>query len=297
MQYKCPFCKRKPLNNFGEVKEFWYCNYCSLARIKKIPKANYDETYYEGKSSLASKFFSPIARFFYAIREAYAGNGHYNLWIDVGAGEGAFLKTVSASQKIGVEISSAGRKIMNEAGLKTFTEKEFLSSKELKADVISFWHVLEHVDEPWDYLSAARKNLNKNGKVIIGIPSLDSLEFHFFGRYWFHLVPKYHVWHFSPKFMKTLLKKTGFKVKEIDYWSIEHHLTGVLQSFINKMAHSDSVLHRLVKRKERFSSIAFKDIFWSFFWLTIGFPVVFLFWVVGSLLRKSGTIVVVAYKE
>lgn len=297
MRNICPFCNRRPLNDLRGVSEYWYCNSCSIAKLKKIPKVNYNEAYYEGKSSFISKLFSPIANFFYAKRRAYVGNILYNFWIDVGAGEGGFLKTVPALRKLGVEVSVAGRKKMKKSRLKAITEKEFLCSKNLKADVISFWHVLEHVENPWDYLAVAKRNLNKAARIIIGVPNQDSFESLFFGRHWFHLVPNYHIWHFSPKSITMLLKKTGFKVGKIDYWSVEHHLAGVLQSFINKTANSDSVLHRLIRRKDKFSSITFKDIFWSSFWLTIGLPIVLLFWIAGSIFRKPGTIVVVAYVE
>lgn len=289
---KCPICKKTPDSSFFGILGYRYCLRCHLGWLKMLPKTSYTENYYRGTSSIISKLFLPIALFFYMIRGSFA-KGRKKLWIDVGAGDGGFLKTVNAQRKIGVEISLAGRKIMEKAGLKTLSNKKFLKTSGLNADVISYWHVLEHVEKPWEYLEAGKRNLSKKGKIIIGIPNSDSLELKYFKKYWFHLVPKYHLWHLSKKSIELFLTEKGFKIDSIDYWSLEHHLTGILQSFINSTAGSDSVLHRLVKRGLNYSP-SFKDIFWSIFWLTIGFPVVFLFWVISALSKKSGTIVVTA---
>ena len=182
---------------------------------------------------------------------------------------------------------------MKKIGLLTLSDKEFLVSKNLRADVISFWHVIEHLEEPDRYLSVAYENLNKNGKIVLGIPNHRSFEFKVFGRHWFHLVPEYHIWHFSLKSITQLLNRTGFTVNLVDNWSIEHHLTGILQSFINRSTGSDSVLHRLVKRGMNYS-LSFKDAFWSVFWLSIGLPIVLFFWILSSVFNQSGTIVIVA---
>lgn len=289
----CPICEKKPSASFFGIKGYNYCLHCCLGWLKKITKALYTEKYYKGTSSVISKLFVPIGLFFYMIRRSFAGSGKKNLWIDIGAGDGEFLRTVNAQRKIGVDISLAGRKIMEKAGLETLSNEKFLKTSGLNADVISYWHVLEHVEKPWEYLEAGKRNLSKNGKIIIGIPNSDSFELHFFKNYWFHLIPQYHFWHFSKKSMSLLLKKSGFKIDLIDYWSIEHHFAGTLQSFINRTAGSDNVLHRLVKRGLDYK-FCFKDIFWITFWLTIGLPAVLLFWLVSSLSHKSGTIVFVA---
>lgn len=292
----CPICKKKSSSSFFGIEGYRYCSNCHLGWLKKLPKVVYAENYYKGTSSIASKLFAPIRLFFYILRKTFAGMDRKKIWIDVGAGDGGFLKTVNAEEKIGVEISLAGRDIMEKDGLKTLSDEKFLKTSGLNADIISYWHVLEHVEKPWEYLKAGKRNLAKAGKIIIGIPNSDSFEFRYFRNSWFHLVPQYHLWHFSLKSMSLLLADTGFKIESIDYWSIEHHLTGILQSFINKTVGSDSVLHRLVKRGLDYSP-SLKDIFWSIFWLTIGLPIVFLFWIISSLSHKSGTIVLVVKKN
>lgn len=291
---RCPICKKVPDSSLFGIAGYRYCFGCHLGWLKKLPKTSYRENYYKGTSSIVSKLFVPIGLFFYMIRKSFAKGGK-KLWIDVGAGDGGFLKTVNSQRKIGVEISLAGRKIMEKTGLETLSNEKFLKTSGLNADIISYWHVLEHVEKPWEYLEAGKRNLSKKGRIIIGIPNSDSFELKYFKKYWFHLVPKYHLWHFSKKSIEFFLSKAGFKVDSVDHWSIEHHLAGTLQSFINITAGSDSVLHRLVKRGLDYSP-TFKDIFWSIFWLTIGLPAVFFFWAASSIFRRPGTFILVAKK-
>src|SRR3989338_2498154 len=259
----CPLCGSRVINGMYGLSGYLMCNNCLLGWKKKLKSTEYVTEYYVGKSTLARRLFTPLQNFFYSIRQWYAGR-----------------------QK---------KKMMKESGLDTLSDKEFIRTKGLGADVISFWHVLEHVEKPEEYLDAARNNLKKGGKIIIGVPNIDSFEFKFSKQYWFHLQPQFHLWHYSPSSLTNLLQKSKFKINTIDYWSIEHHLTGVLQTFINKFSGSkENVLHRLVKRSAGGSKVRLGDIFWSGFFLTLGAPIIVLFWTIGSIFRRSGTIVVVA---
>lgn len=292
----CFLCKQESSSGLNGIVGYWYCAHCRLSWAKKISEAEYDETYYKGKSSVAVNLFMFVSLFFYKIRRMYIAKGKSTVWIDVGAGDGGFLKTVRAKKRIGVEVSLAGRRLMQENGLETLSDEQFLKARGLNADTISFWHVLEHVQNPLSYLESAKRNLKKNGAIVVGVPNIDSFEFEFFKKYWFHLQPQFHLWHFSSYSIKRMLRQCGFKVKKSDYWSVEHHLTGVLQSFVNGCSGSVDVLHKLIKRQKASSKIRAQDIFWSFFWLTAGFPIVFFFWIIGSVFQKSGTIVLVAKK-
>lgn len=294
----CPVCGSKKITSLNVLGNYLQCLNCKVAWKKKFPKASYQTDYYEPGSSLASFLFSPILSFFYALRNRYV-KGVKDLWIDVGAGDGKFLESVNAKRKVGVEVSQAARKIMKTRGFEVLTEKEFLETSNLYSDVISFWQVLEHLEQPQKYLKSSWANLKKGGEIIVAVPNIDSFEFKFFGNAWFHLTPKFHLWHFSPESIGMLLERQGFKIKKIDFWSVEHHLTGLLQSFINKTSGSENTLHRLVKseRGASFSEFSAKEIFWNVFWITLGLPIVGIFWIFSSVLKEPGTFVVVASKS
>lgn len=293
----CPLCGREFERSFFGDGRYVYCRDCRLARRKKFPQTIYADEYYTASSSFARKLFIPVERFFYLLRTRYVGQKKRNVWIDVGAGEGGYLQTVPATIKIGVEISQSARERMTQAGITALSDQEFLRMKAGKADIISFWHVLEHTRRPWEYLHAAYKNLLLKGKIVVGVPNIDSLEYKIFKNRWFHLVPQYHLWHFTPKSIRKLLQRENFRIVKIDYWSIEHHPTGILQTFINAASGTDAALQKLVKRSDGVKNMNSPAIFWSMFWFTIGAPVVAAFWLIQAMLKRSGTVVIVARKN
>lgn len=297
MSRKCPLCKTTATSEMSSLSSYWFCKVCLLGWLKILPQASYQDDYYTPKFSLLSKLFIPISNIFFSIREHYIRCTNKELWIDVGAGDGSFLQSVHAKKKIGVETSKAGIRIMKSKNLPVLTDKKFLETENLNAQVISFWHVLEHVENPWEYLKAAKKNLNKNGKIVIGIPNNQSYELSIFKNYWFHLAPEFHVWHFSPLALTKVLGQTGFMIEKIDFWSIEHHLTGLLQSFINSNTQSKDLLHHMTKRTNTNLSINKQDVLWIIFWCTFGFPIVVFFWIRNSVIHASGTFVVVASRK
>jgi 2-polyprenyl-3-methyl-5-hydroxy-6-metoxy-1,4-benzoquinol methylase len=293
----CPICKNTALPKMGSLTNYWFCQNCKLGWIKHIPVTIYDEEYYASGSSLLAKLFTPIEFFFYKVREHYTRLSKKDFWIDVGAGDGNYLLAIHAKKKMGIEISRSGRETMKKKGLLVMNNNEFLKKKNLNADVISFWQVIEHVNKPWDYLKAAEKNLKPGGKIVVAVPNISSLEFRIFGKYWFHLAPLYHIWHFSPRSLQKMLREENFKIDKVDYWVLEHHFVGILQTFINRSTKSQDILHKLVKRRQNLQNLQINQIFWICFWCTLGLPFIILFWIFEVMIGKPGTFVIVASKK
>lgn len=294
MKILCPICRSSNVNSLHSCNLYNYCHSCQVAWLKKRIQPVYKTNYYQGKLSWAKGMFAPLQNFFYRQRIGYINLKNIKTWIDIGAGDGEFLQHISSDKKIGVEISESGRKMMEQSGILAMSPSQFLEKSSLGASVISFWHVLEHVDQPERYLNAARNNLLKTGKLVIGVPNISSLEFKIFGKNWFHFVPEYHCWCFSTQSLPLLVKKCGFTIEKTDFWEIEHNLSSILQSFINYTSQTHNILHQLIKRQVGLGKIGFREIFWVIFWLTLGLPVVALFWMLSSSLHLSGALVVIA---
>ena len=84
--------------------------------------------------------------------------------LDYGCGNGDFLlKMKQEGWHInGVEFSEAGKKISEKKlRIKVNDEKEF-NKLHKKFDVITLWHVLEHIEKPNATLKKLRKILDKN---------------------------------------------------------------------------------------------------------------------------------------
>ena len=64
-------------------------------------------------------------------------------------------------------------------------------------DAVTFWHVLEHLENPGEALVAAGRLLKSNGWLVVAVPDYASLQAKLFGKYWFHLDLPRHLHHFE----------------------------------------------------------------------------------------------------
>lgn len=91
-------------------------------------------------------------------------------WLDIGTGTGGLLDKLSplAAKTIAVEPQKKARKSIQAAGYRVYP---FLSDvTESKLDIITLFHVFEHINEPIELLSEIKLKLNNNGKIIIEVP-------------------------------------------------------------------------------------------------------------------------------
>jgi ubiquinone/menaquinone biosynthesis C-methylase UbiE len=78
-------------------------------------------------------------------------------------------------------------------------------------DLVTLWDVLEHVSNPTDTLKRVNKLLKKNGALVVNYPDIDSAIAKLMRRKWFFILTV-HLYYFTPKTIKKLLEKCGFKV-------------------------------------------------------------------------------------
>ena len=79
-------------------------------------------------------------------------------------------------------------------------------------DVITMWHVLEHVHSLKPYLHQCFKSLKQNGRLIIAVPNYTSFDAKYYKKYWAAYDLPRHLYHFSPKSMTRLLNEIGFEL-------------------------------------------------------------------------------------
>lgn len=80
-------------------------------------------------------------------------------------------------------------------------------------DLISFWHVLEHVHDLKGVLRRARELLTPSGKLAIAVPNPLSADARAYGTNWVAWDTPRHLYHFEPRVMLNLLSKSGFSPK------------------------------------------------------------------------------------
>ncbi|MDX1461453.1 MAG: class I SAM-dependent methyltransferase, partial [Marinirhabdus sp.] len=83
-----------------------------------------------------------------------------------------------------------------------------------KFDVITMWHVLEHIPNLEETIQSLHQLLKGNGTLIIAVPNFRSHDAKYYGKFWAAYDAPRHLWHFSKTAM-TKLFATSFHLKKI----------------------------------------------------------------------------------
>jgi 2-polyprenyl-3-methyl-5-hydroxy-6-metoxy-1,4-benzoquinol methylase len=135
--------------------------------------------------------------------------------LDIGAGTGDFLAVAKQNgwQTTGVEPSDKAKAIAKNKGV-SFVEK----TSELENhsfDLISMWHVLEHVPNLDDQIKELKRLLKPNGTLIIAVPNYKSFDAQHYGKFWAAYDVPIHFWHFSKNAIKMLFEKEEMKLEKV----------------------------------------------------------------------------------
>ncbi len=124
--------------------------------------------------------------------------------LDVGCGTGDFLvEAQNQGWKItGYEPNEAAKKLTNSKNVSTIDDLVSLSANSF--DVITLWHVLEHVPNLEEYIKNLKKLLKPSGTLIVAVPNYKSYDAIYYKRHWAAYDVPRHLWHFSKKSIKRL---------------------------------------------------------------------------------------------
>tara|TARA_B100000767_G_C19773667_1_gene541399 strand:- start:2757 stop:3626 length:870 start_codon:yes stop_codon:yes gene_type:complete len=132
--------------------------------------------------------------------------------LDYGCGTGEFLNYLSKKkhQTAGIEPNFHARSQCKQKGLNVVSSLEQLLNNE--HDLITLWHVLEHVPDLEQCLRSIKTQLKKKGTLLIAVPNLNSFDAKYYEKYWAAFDVPRHLWHFSKEGMKTLVEPFGFEL-------------------------------------------------------------------------------------
>ncbi|MCI0750388.1 MAG: class I SAM-dependent methyltransferase [Flammeovirgaceae bacterium] len=131
-----------------------------------------------------------------------------NKILDVGCGTGDFLQTCMQSnfQVSGVEVSAGARMIAERKTGKNIV-RQLRDINETSFDLITLWHVLEHVPDLNQTLVTLKEKLSDNGRLFIAVPNYASYDCQVYSKFWAGYDVPRHLWHFDQNTMKALLTK------------------------------------------------------------------------------------------
>jgi SAM-dependent methyltransferase len=172
--------------------------------------------------------------------------------LDVGANTGMFVKTAREEgfDAQGLEISADavafGRKAW---GLPlTVGTMESAGCAPSAFDVVTLWHVWEHLPDPLQSAQTAFRLLRPGGLLALAVPNFASLQARVFGPRWFHLDVPRHLYHYTPQAMAGLLRSAGFADVTLRFGSAQHDWAGILGSIMNLAPPRESLVHKSVRK-------------------------------------------------
>lgn len=229
----CPACGSNAFVEFQRCKDFTTsgelfhvkrCEVCAMVVTSPRPTSSEAVRYYESNEYISHTARSKgLIDSIYLIIRYFTLNWKYSLvkpflkgqpLLDFGCGTGSFLGVCErrGTKVYGIEPSSEARK---QIGGTVSVSDSLESLPAIKFDVITLWHVLEHIYPLLDTLEDLKTRLTQNGTIFIAVPNCESDDALQYGEYWAAYDVPRHIWHFSKQTMSALIQKSGLRIKAI----------------------------------------------------------------------------------
>jgi len=191
------------------------------------PKGEELDSYYESddyishtdsKKSITDKLYQTVKKLALkkklSLLNSFKTSGKEVL--DIGCGTGDFLLTCKKNQwnVVGIEPNKNARELAEtKLNAKIYGDLNELPS--VQFDIITLWHVLEHVPDLETYISKLKLMLKPNGFLVVAVPNYKSYDAMYYKQFWAAFDVPRHLWHFSKKSIQLLFSKQQLEVKKI----------------------------------------------------------------------------------
>lgn len=144
--------------------------------------------------------------------------GRKGTLLDIGCGTGNFLNAANLNgwKTLGIEPSSSARKqCIDNFKLEVLDESELRNLPINSFDVITMWHVMEHVPHLIERVQKLKELLKLDGVLVVAVPNRNSYDAKYYKEFWAAYDVPRHLSHFRAQDMRALMSNAGFEVKQI----------------------------------------------------------------------------------
>lgn len=250
---ECPVCRHTALTNYfickdhsvsGESFALTKCAKCELVFTNPRPSIKGLSKYYESENYIShSNKSNNLINLAYKIVRQYTLFRKIKLineytkdkkLLDFGCGTGEFLKKCQKQnfQVTGYEPNELARRQTRQKGIELI---ESIENNKHKFDIITAWHVVEHLPDLINDMKHLRKILKKDGVMFIAVPNLSSLDAKHYQENWAGLDVPRHLYHFTQKSFHSLLSQTKLKLIDIKPMIFDSYYVSMLsEKYSNK---------------------------------------------------------------
>ncbi len=232
----CALCGNESFTNYLEPQDYFLtqeaftivkCKNCGLLFVNPRPAATEISKYYNSESYIShstkqkgilDRVYSFIRRKNhvrkYTIISNYKKAGSI---LDIGCATGEFLNFFKNKgwQTTGLEPNEKARQFASQAyNLDVLDENDIQKLPDKKFDVVTMWHVLEHVHDINERIFQLDRILKDDGIAVIAVPNSKCYDASFYGKYWAGYDVPRHIFHFTTETLAKLFEKRNFKLLE-----------------------------------------------------------------------------------
>lgn len=155
--------------------------------------------------------------------------------LDIGCGTGDFLEVAKKHgwEITGIEPNKDARDIAAKKTNSLIYDTVALNDFEANSfDVITLWHVLEHLPNLEMHVKLFNHLLKPNGLLIIAVPNYNSFDSKHYKEFWAAYDVPRHLWHFSQNSIKSLFGKENLKVVKTSPMKFDSYYVSLLSEKI-----------------------------------------------------------------
>lgn len=233
----CAVCNAEEFKTFLELKDHMItkegftiveCKNCGFHFTNPIPEEEVIGQYYKSDEYIShSSSKKGVINFLYNVVRNHTLKQKVK-WVkkavdgrrllDIGSGTGHFLKAANdrGFKGYGLEPDVDARNFAHkEHHVRSCSQEELYSLETRSVDVITMWHVLEHVYHLNKDLGEMHRILDSGGKLFIAVPNMGSYDAKYYGKYWAAYDVPRHLYHFEKKDIENLLLNKGFELEQV----------------------------------------------------------------------------------